>query len=181
MRRRYHSPANRMSPLHIRNTAAAIGLGKQHPELMLEDEADDPDGHRSDDDQPGQALGIGVDVPADQGAKEGGDDPAPLLQVEDEQGYRISQVEADNKRQVGALGLRLLAHQRGPVAPDPRGDQHRMAQAGKREELEEALDDPDDDRLEVGHVVYRFLGRSQVHGALSSQGPARRHCARAIS
>ena len=62
-------------------------------------------------------------------------------------------MQTDDERQVRRLRARRLLGQR-PSPAEPGRHQDRVAEARDREQLGEALDDADDDRLEVGQLIH---------------------------
>ena len=65
-----------------------------------------------------------------------------------EQRDRGRDVQRDDEREVERLARRLRAS-RDVSQPEPRRDQHRVAEARDREQLGDALQQADHDRLEV--------------------------------
>jgi hypothetical protein len=135
-------------------------LGEDRAEDVLEREAGDAHRDRGDDDQPGQAL-VGVagdEAPGAQrrtdGAQEAADDADPVLAEEHEQRDRGGAVQRDDVGQVErrlARGLRGLGDQRLPASAEPRRHEDRVPEARDREQLGDALDDGDDDGLQIRH------------------------------
>src|ERR1019366_2859166 len=132
-------------------------LGEEHPQLVLEGEAHDPDGDRGHDEQPDEPLVGRLHAPRAQRGEERADEPQPVSPVVREEPDRGPDMEPDEEREVEAVALRLGAVD--VVPPEERREDDAVPEARHPEELGDALHEPDDDRLEVRDVV-----RDVVHG-----------------
>ena len=74
-------------------------------------------------------------------------DSHPVAPEEDEQRDRGGDVQADEEREIERLVCRLAGDELVPA--EQLGQQHRVAEARDREQLGDALHDPDHDRLQV--------------------------------
>src|SRR5947207_15381253 len=81
------------------------------------------------------------------GAQEAAHDADPVGAEEPEERERGGDVQRDHEREIERLALRLRPDDLVPA--EPRRDQHRMPETRDREELGDALDEPDHDGLEV--------------------------------
>ena len=137
------------------------GLAEDHPEQVLEDQADEADRDGGQDDHPGQALVGRAELPpagargwpgqVPQGAEEPADHPHPVPPEVDEQRDRRGHVQADDEREVRGLGLGHVEIAR-PATADQGRDQDVVPEAGHREQLGHALDEADHGGLQVGQV-----------------------------
>src|SRR5205814_1621468 len=78
--------------------------------------------------------------------------------VQQEQGERRRDMEADDEGEVGRLGRRLLLHEPLPVTTEPGGYQDGVSEAGHREELGGPLQETYDDRLQVAELLHGLGG-----------------------
>ena len=158
------------------------GLGEQDPEGVLEHDAGQADRDRREDDHPCEPLVLvrhcqpQPPVPQaqpharGQAAEEAPDDPDPVSAEEPHQRQGRRAVQRHDVCQVEralAAGLRGLCHHGLPAAAEPGRDQHRMAEAGYREQFGHALDERDHQSLKIGHagslVMIKRSGWHAVH------------------
>jgi hypothetical protein len=111
---------------------------------VLEQHAREAGGNRGDHQQPGEVLVLVADAAVTHDAHRARDDLAPLAPVVDEQRKRGGDVQPDDEREIERFVLRLGLHDEVPV--EPGGNEHRMPEAGNREELGDALQQSDEDR-----------------------------------
>src|SRR5664280_1866893 len=96
------------------------------------------------------------------------DDPGPSVAIEDDEGQRGRHVEPDEQGQ--EVRLRRGLRRDHPAPPEELGEDHRMAEARDGEELGDALEQPEHDRLEVGQHGASLPDRVR----LTEQGCAQR-------
>ena len=147
------------------------GLGELRAELVLEGQADDAHRDGAEDDEPGQAL---VGLPrwrapdrADRRHRRCGPTGAGSRRA----GPRRADVQADEEGEEEGLLLGLRIDQVVPA--EQGGDQHAVAEAGDREELGHALDEADDDRLQV-RQLWLLLARRRSFTLGHRAGPGHR-------
>jgi hypothetical protein len=168
-------PGEQDEPVDEQEHRRGGGLGEDGPEGVLEGDAGEPDRDGGYHDHPRQPL-IGVVCaeavfaqPAQQAGEQAADDPRPVGAEEPQQGQRGGAVQGDDVGQVErglAAGLGGLGDHGLPAAADPGRDQDRVAQAGDWEQLGYALDNGDDECLQVRHC-----GSSHGRGQLRPPGP----------
>ncbi len=111
---------------------------------MLEKEAENAGGNRTDRQQPAKAsIGIpGGEVPIPQRAPDAAEDALPVVEEEEKEDERGSAVGGDQEgKEIVVVLVDVPAE--GPGEDDP------VAEAGDREGLGDALDQAEDDRLEI--------------------------------
>ncbi len=145
-------------------------LRGQRAQLVLEREADDARRDARDDDQPRHPLVDRLGAAGRQRVEERADDFDPVAPVEDQQAERAADVQHHDEREPERLGFGLQLHEVVPA--EQRREQHRVAEAGDREQLGHALQNAEHDRLEVAD---RGGGQWEREGSTSSAtayGPA---------
>jgi hypothetical protein len=146
-------PGEQDEPVDEQEHRRGGGLGEQSPEGVLQGDAGEPDRDGGKHDHPGQALIWPFDAQlpsartAEQAGEQPADDPGPVGTEEPQQGQRGGAMQGHDVGQVErclAAGLGGLGHHGLPAAADPGRDEDRVAQAGDREQLGNALDYGDD-------------------------------------
>ncbi len=130
---------------------------EQGPEGVFQCQAGESDGDRGDDDQPGQPLLRRGDDACVQRVGQGAEDAGPVGSEKDEERDGGRDVQCDDERQVGRLfaaGGRRFGDEVLPASADHRGYQHGMPEAGYRKQFGYALQQPGDNRLDVGEVAH---------------------------
>ena len=138
-------------PVDDQEDSRPDGLAEQHPELVIEEQPGQADRDRRDDQHPGQLLVGRRDIPLANGTEEAGDDAHPVAPEINHDADGGGHMQADDKGQVRRLRCGHVEIS-GPTAPDEGRDQDVVPQAGDREQLGDALNEPDDNGLEVRHV-----------------------------
>ena len=159
-RRRKRSPASRISPLMNRNTLAATGLAKIVRNVCSSASPVMPTGivarmisHASRS----SASSAEAALAHDAGLRCAGSPRMMRTQSSAEEPQQRERRRAVQRDDVGEVERRLAGRLRGlgderlPAAAEPGRDEHRVPEAGHREQLGDALDERDDDGLEVRH------------------------------
>ena len=150
--RRRRSKASSSTPLRIRKAAADGGRGEERAQRVLEQQAEDAGRDGADDQQPAQAR-VGVVGARSRGRAASASSPAtirtPVVAEEPEQHERGGEVRRDQE------GRGSSRRSGGCPSRSSRGRITRVAQARDREGLGDALQQAQDDGLEVGDRVHR--------------------------
>ena len=137
--------AEEQEPVHREEERRRRRRREHASQLVLEQQAENPRGDRPDDEQPAE-LRVGVvlgDAAVAQAAPEPLHDPHPVLPEESEQDERRREVRRDEERDEVLVVL-------VDVPPEELREDHAVAEARDREELGEALQQAEHDRLPVG-------------------------------
>ena len=118
-RRRSRSPTSRITPLIVRKIAAAVRLGEQRAQRVLEHQTDDAGRNRRDDEQHAQARVGRRDAALARAVEEAADDLDPVAAEVDEQRERGADVQRDEEREVERLVVRLRLDEVVPAEPAP--------------------------------------------------------------
>ena len=148
-------------------------LGEQRAQRVFEREAGEPGRDGRDDEQPGHAFVGRLESAGSQCAEEAADDAHPVGAEVDEQRDRGRDVQRDDEREVERLVGGLGAHE--VSQPSQAGIEHRVAEARDREQLGDALQQADHDRLEVaehgpthGTVTNEYKNAARVFDVVAS-------------
>ncbi len=145
------SKASSRTPLTSEEDRRRLGRGEERAQRVLERQPEDAGGNRADHQQPAEP-GVGValgDAAAAQRAPEPAEDPLPVLEEEEEEDERGGAVGGDEEGEEVVVVL-------VDVPAEGLGHDHGVTEAGDRKGLGEALDQAEDDRLQV---------RDRVHAA----------------
>ena len=146
--RRKRSASEQQQAVDHQEDGRDFGLGGQRPQLVLEDQAEDAGGDARDDDQPRQPLVGGARAARAQRVEERAHDLDPVAAVVEQQAEGAADVEHHHERQPEGLVLGLRVHE---FVPAEQGrEQDGVSEARDREQLGDALQDPQHHGLEVG-------------------------------
>ena len=144
-RRRRSSAPYSSTPFSIRKKAADSAEAKTGAQPGLEEQPEQARGDRPDDEQPAE-LGVGVvggDAAIAERAAEPLEDANPVVPEEDEQDDRGREMGGDEERDEVLVVL-------VDVPAEQLRENHAVTEARDREELRDALQQPQHDRLRVG-------------------------------
>jgi hypothetical protein len=103
------------------------------------------------------------------------DDPGPVPAVEHDQGNRSGDMDGDHERQVGRFVGSHVEVSR-PVPADQGRDDDAVTKAGDGEQLGDALQQTDQDRLQIAKVRHGNSLRDRAHGDLGAKRVRRKSC-----
>jgi hypothetical protein len=128
---------------------------EQAAQRVLEQQPEDAGRDRADDEQPAQpgVAVAGGDLAVAQRAPQPGEDPPPLGEEHREEHHGGGEVRRDEEGQEVIVVLM-------DVPAEQPGQDDGVAKARDRERLRDALEQPQDDRLEVGDRVHAGDARS---------------------
>ena len=135
----------------VRKIAAAVGLANTVRRLCSNTSPTMPTGIVPSTSSHAMRSRGRVDASVRDRREEAADDRDPVAPEEHEQRDRGGDVQPDEEREVEGLVGRLAGDERVPA--EQLGHEHRVAEARDREQLGDALQDPDHDGLQVGQRV----------------------------
>ncbi len=157
-----HFGAVEQQPIQSEKDRRRLRRGEDAAQLVLEQQAEDAGGDRADDEQPAE-LRVGViriDAAVPKRAADSFQDPCPVAPEEGEQHERGRKVGRNQEREEVLVVLVDVP------AEQPRQD-HAVPEARDREQLGDALQEPEDDRPRVRDQ------RGEDQAVLERFGPVR--------
>ena len=125
-------------------------LREQGAQRVFERDTGDSGGDARDDQQPRHPLVGRLELPAPERVEERPNDADPVVAEVHEQRDRRGDMERNDECQVEGLAGGLRVDEMIPT--EPGRYEHGMPQAGDREQLGDALEQADHDRLEIAHA-----------------------------